>query len=906
MAFQSSVASEGPPPVLNPKTYVSPSGVYSLAVDPTDLYGRGPADYRFTKAGKIVWASRLPYTFWQASVVDSGQVAGYAYTQGWRGFSEERGVDEPGEFIVAVLSPEGKTLNEEKHAREQSRFPHTPPNPWASDTIVHASNKRFVLRVNDPDVNRHIEQWWGFDLESGKRIGTLEPGRSMPDKKDDETLFILGAQAVPGTPLVLTHWWKYVFGGNCGGVFTLVDLNDAQAKPVWSLSLDGDYSVPGNEKAEDTIQETIQREGAILDSNKSSGFAIHAVKQHQRIAFSIEKAGDSAWRVRETARTPYNFPTSEPAQEARTFPQIKLEEVAAVHLSGKGARKESPIRDIEGFGFDAEGRICVLSARKNADPHILLITQEGEVLKDLRVPVGKRSAIADISNPVNIGGAKFVTTVSEGGIDGKARCFMTDFDAATVKEVPDFRCWAITALAGFPNGRFAALVCHRMKYTASDELCLFDVQGNLIWRKGNFGYGGKPDDLLSPEDITSYVDGSTAVLDKIRHTIQLFDTNGTFLQSINLNETWKREPNYPTNIVEDRKGGFVVYDFNARFSLVRMDAKGRIESQCIPKFSDGRPVKVHGLQRSPDGRLWVSDGDVLLRLSDNGTVDRILGEEASSDTIYQPSYAVTVGPSGRIYVPDDRTNAVHVFDSDGKKRGVCVPDTTDLSETSYVQHVAVSADGNVFVLLDMTDDTYVRFDKHLKRTGRVQLDLDSVTQELYFPPSGPLCWVAGYENVFLVKDLRNTIRTISRRPDGQWLERLGSLGVAPDGSAAVLAWSQSGQVSLNTYGPTGDPRSTYVVPRGWYRLGSVAYDGQSVFFQDHNNVYIIGPNNRCIGSFRLPYDNVGNPWAGPFVTAEGKQLWFVDYEGLTLHKFAIPHPDQTSETKDHGDVTSKR
>lgn len=44
-------ASGGPPPFLNPYERSSPSEVYSLSVNPSDLYGRGAADYRLTKKG---------------------------------------------------------------------------------------------------------------------------------------------------------------------------------------------------------------------------------------------------------------------------------------------------------------------------------------------------------------------------------------------------------------------------------------------------------------------------------------------------------------------------------------------------------------------------------------------------------------------------------------------------------------------------------------------------------------------------------------------------------------------------------------------------------------------------------------------------------------------------------------
>ena len=54
-------ASMRTPSVLNPREYASPSGEFVLHVDPSDLYGRGPADYRLARKGKLTWSgtSRL-------------------------------------------------------------------------------------------------------------------------------------------------------------------------------------------------------------------------------------------------------------------------------------------------------------------------------------------------------------------------------------------------------------------------------------------------------------------------------------------------------------------------------------------------------------------------------------------------------------------------------------------------------------------------------------------------------------------------------------------------------------------------------------------------------------------------------------------------------------------------------
>ena len=81
-----SAFSEGPPPVLNPKTYKSPSAEFELFVDPSTMNGQGEGTYRLTRKGKVVWSGKHPFTLWEAGVTDVGIVAGYAYTHGWRGF----------------------------------------------------------------------------------------------------------------------------------------------------------------------------------------------------------------------------------------------------------------------------------------------------------------------------------------------------------------------------------------------------------------------------------------------------------------------------------------------------------------------------------------------------------------------------------------------------------------------------------------------------------------------------------------------------------------------------------------------------------------------------------------------------------------------------------------------------
>ena len=224
------LASGGPPPMLNPYERVSPSSEYALSVNPSDLYGRGPADYRFAKNGVTAWTNRFDFTLWDCAVADSGHVVGYAYSHGMAGFSEGGYSAGAGVFSAVILSPSGRVVLNDRMPRDWSRFSGRAPGPLAEGVIVVEAERLAVIRVSDRDINRVVEQWWVYDLENGERTATLEPVKRMEEKGG--RLWVLAAEAVPSTPLILAHWWKYG-DKRSGGVFTLVDRT---ATPIWSLS----------------------------------------------------------------------------------------------------------------------------------------------------------------------------------------------------------------------------------------------------------------------------------------------------------------------------------------------------------------------------------------------------------------------------------------------------------------------------------------------------------------------------------------------------------------------------------------------------------------------------------------------------------------------------------------------
>ncbi|NCC51027.1 MAG: hypothetical protein EOM20_07395 [Spartobacteria bacterium] len=869
------LAMEGPPPILNPATYTSPSGEYSLTVDPSDLHGRGAADYRFTKHGEVLWTNCLPFTLWEAGVSDSGYVGGYAYSHGWRGFSKKAGL---GDFRVVVLSPTGTLLREHVFQREASRFMDTPPNPLARGLLIDPAGNRLLIRIADPEINTGIEQWWVYDLGNGKRLDTVTPESYMGDTRNQH-LAVIAAAAVPSTPLILVHWWKYD-QSRAGAVFTL--LNEA-AKPVWTLTLDGDYSMPSDEAREDDVRRVIREKGGILGVDTNGAFHLHFVKEGLRVSYGVKQLSHDMWEVTKITQAPYMWEEGE--SQTALCPLLSPDKVGDVVLAASSSAEDGEFGDLVAFDFDQQGDICAVRFGCKTPPSLLLVSQKGEIIHELPLPVGTLPEQVRMSNPANVGGKRFVVAISDRGIGGTARWFLADFSQRTIERLTNAICPDVAAVAGFPDGGFVALTTRHKKYTMTDGLFFFDGTGKQLWSKEDVGYSRKPDDLLSPEDLVACGSNTIAVLDNVRRTIQIFDTKGDIQKFIDLKTAWGRQPNYPTDIAAERDGGFLVYDFNAEHTLVRLDREGAILAESVPKFQDERTFRViDGVKRSPQGDLWTSDGDALLRLSTNATVDLILGEEPLPSVLGAPA-RWWVGPNDQVYVSDGRTKSLHVFNSLGKHLGACIPMVEDLTQISHICHVSVSRDGDAFMMLGVCTQQYLRFDKKLMRIGWAGLDVDTISQEWYFHPTNDLCWFVGYNDVFLVRDLRDIVRRISRRSDGRWLECPGQAAVAPDGALALLARSKSGETTINTYDPAGNACSTFPVSTDPY-VAMIAYDGQRVYIRQKANVRIYGADGALLGDLALEHMGLSQNCVGPFLAAKGRELWFISPDDMTIHRYA--------------------
>ena len=876
-------AQRAPPKAIHSARYASPSGEYVLFVDPSDIYGRGPAKYRMTRSGEELWQAEKPYTLYDAAVSKDGTAAGYAYSHGLEGFAKDKQPRGSGTFIIAILDLKGRERTKEETPREQSRFLHAVPNPLARGMFLDADNDRLIVRVADPDLNRSREVWWAYKLSTGEKLPRLE--RDYGPLGFGQSQSIIDARSVAGTPLTLIHWYRYEYqkgGSALGGRFALLDASDAI---VWSLELPGDYNIPDDKDREDRLIRRIRSKGAILDTGRSAQFDLWFVHEAQRVTFSVTKEGGS-WQVREVNRAPY---TDTNGTQPALVPERKIAYLGHVELEGASTAKV-PVRDVLAFDIDSRGRLGLTRSEDAKQSAFVLVEPSGNVLREVALDVAKKEKEDRGPGVTWLDGERWLVYVSPSGIEARSPAWFFDAAKGEITAIEGFECPSIEAVDGTGDGGFIALGHHRFRNTSENELLAFDAGGKKLWsvRKD-------PKDANIPffaNAVAVTTSGRIALLQTVRKRIDLYDLTGKYLQSLDLKAIWKRDPGYPHAIAADEEGGFIIEDFEGKSPAVWMDKHGAVRLELPPvKFAGGLAADLRSFRISAKGEIWATDRSAIVRVTKEGVVDRVLGARPTVDQL-EAVAAVTTDARGNLYVADERSGAVHVFTPQGKRIRVCAPAPGDFIERLRRAQLTVTCDGDVYLVGSIQlDSKYVHFSPQGERIGLKGLGLDRVREEWIAQPTTPNIWVVGYQRVFLVDGQGKVQKTIERRADGKWLERIGPAAVATDGSLAVVAFTSekdsSETWSLNLYSPIGEavrtlPQHNMPVPL------QLAYEGSQIALLTASGAFLLGLSGESLEQLQISEAEIDPAAASIFLSVrDGTELWVVPWKTKRLHRFSL-------------------
>jgi hypothetical protein len=253
---------------------------------------------------------------------------------------------------------------------------------------------------------------------------------------------------------------------------------------------------------------------------------------------------------------------------------------------------------------------------------------------------------------------------------------------------------------------------------------------------------------------------------------------------------------------------------------------------------------------------------------------------------------------GRIVIADGATRALHVFDSLGKLAFVWEPASGAAGVPRWPADIDADDEGRFRVQLDRTNEGFVVIERDRARGPVVAPGINRFaarrgTSEF---------WGRFHKNFEEAEELRcvsgdGVVRaTFARRPDGRWWREIDAVGVATDGSVAVLdkpRWltTDSRERTLALYAPDGKdarlielPRED-VVARSQHHL--VVGARWIVLQTEEPGVCLVSRADGSLHHFEEPSFDSNNRWTAA-LSPDERELWIARMTPPTLLRYALP------------------
>lgn len=864
---------------LNPKTYSSPTGQYSLRVDPSSKYGGGEGDYRMTRGGAELWSKKLPFTLWDAAVTDEGVVAGYAYSLGRENVRVEDGKHENGRLHMVILDPQGVLRMNEMLPRTGTFSCTSTVDRNVRGLIVDTENDRFIVRCTEGGWLSRGETWRVFRLSTGKPLDEFQFDHPRSGARDWWS--VEDARPVAGTQLILVSWQYHQYdesGNNLQAEGASYGLFDSDGTAAWELIRPNDLTA----------------QYAILRTDQPRSFDLWFVAEKQRVTFEATRDPAQRWLISERGRTEFASNPREPERKPAALDRLELRHLGAIQLEPDDP--PPPVRDIIDFSFNSFGQIAMLRAEPDGSRSLVLVETDGTLIDEFPLPPEAESA--------NVFG------LSLAWIDAN-RCIVaanTWDDAEGNKRKPVLRVWifdneeqsfslfiqrtdeSLTGLTADRNGQFVLVVQSDVSAPAKVYVITFDAAGREIWC-----HVPECDWLrnTSPPAVTE--EGLVIIPYSTGSFVTVLDRYGRFLRYDNCEKVFGEEGGRIESVASDGRGGMYLQFSMSPIWHVRSDWS--YISKLWLRHPDNRAIRVpnNGVRVDPAGAVWVSDCHALLRLNEAGVVDRILGEPPDAPALRNIS-TVAIDQVGTIYAVEDRDGAVHVFDAAGKRVRRMRPEPDDFKEEWG--ELSVARDGTALL-------GGLEFSAGGDRVGVRQAPdglsgPDAFGARLLAHPNSRRCWVAAQGSVHLLDENNKLVRTLLRHADGTWLDGIETAAVDADGKLAIVAadWGANRQVTIFDQNGAAIAGAAFpALPDAWFNPERLAFSGRYVLsgpWGDASRFVALDiaanpPTWYDLGDIR-PY---ADTWRYFFVK-DGKELWMFAEEARRVERFEIVTPEKST------------
>jgi len=208
----------------------------------------------------------------------------------------------------------------------------------------------------------------------------------------------------------------------------------------------------------------------------------------------------------------------------------------------------------------------------------------------------------------------------------------------------------------------------------------------------------------NPYGVAVSPGGNVYVTDRNNNRVQVFDSNGNYLNKWGSAGAGNGQFNGPHGIVVDSSGNVFVADtFNHR--VQKFDSSGAYLGQFGGFGSgNGQFNTLYGLAKDASGNIYVADtgNQRIQKFNNSGVYQSQFGSAGSGNGQFSNPTNLAIASGGNIYVADNLNNRVQVFNSSG------VYQSQFGSYPSMYSPNGIAINSNGFVYVEDTGNSYVR------------------------------------------------------------------------------------------------------------------------------------------------------------------------------------------------------
>lgn len=869
----------GGDPLLNPKTYTSPSGAFALTVVPDNPNGSGGAAYTMRSNGSTVWEGKRDFTLWNAGVTDTGVVGGVAYSEGEGATMTFNG---PGTISAVILAPDGSTRAMHTSSRRKNRYIVCPTivEPEVGHLVVDADSDRLVLWMRPEYQEIEHWRWWAYRLSDGAILGEIVPEQPS-STAEYQNLFVVDAIKLSGAPLVAAHWILMELGDTGVKEAARFALLDSQGKEVWRLNLDGEYDRPHESDPRWSHWYDLVRPGIKQLASTDRGFEVRSYKLEQRVAYTLACAADGTWTATEVSRVADALPLNE--EEARTLQRKQAVAIETIDLPSAGVitlqLDERPlIGDVHNLIVGPGGHLAWIRTVPGTPGarELVIIDQQGKSRRRKTLEAGiAGSGLAALPD------GKWLLWRSTYEGNEPTRVWVYDDSSDTLTETLIFPKGHIDRIIPRQDGSF--LVCEGS--ISSVRTTLISSDGASI---GSLLHAGS-------DRLALTTTGEIVTLSGL-DTLVFHSSDGSARLEVRLSTVMAENPSYIASIAPAPAGAVYVGTSADLAPVVRIEPNGTMSAAFHPKRSNDAPFAAR-LASSADGSLWVTDGEAIYRLDKSGRAIATLGDQAGTRAI-DGIGPVVPGPDNLIYAMGSRDTVIHAFSHDGTRARAIRPHHTLDARSGLAPAFCVRADGSLILSRERDINSFGAPPVDIINAdgsdgGTIETVLDEFQETVLARPGRMDWWAIGYKNAALVNADGIPTEYIRKRPDGAWIATIDRFSVAPDGWLVMIVTGEPGLASsgasrfLCIYDADARPIATVPIPREDGYATSVGFAKAAVCACVGARVLLVSRDGASMRWFEIP-GAVSGDWYFATTSADGSELWITKNGGHSIQRFALP------------------